>query len=1467
MKKTNKKRSWKQIVSILSCIVVFCTTYALILPAVTMSKETYCGKEEHTHTENCYVSETPLCGKEEAEASEGHVHDETCYEEVRNLICGLEESETHVHTDECYETTTTQTCGKEESEPTEGHTHSDECYKSEELQCGKEEHEHTRICESNKEDVEDPKTWDEAYKDINDEKDAKTRILTVAKNELGTKENKNNFEIDEEEKEHYYTRYGHLYEDQYGDWNNYFTGYVLKYANVQMSYDKDASKWQNKTIHDQKEEGEEGNVVFFRNDKGELRTGIVTSIDDLKKEIRVIEGDVEGEVKEERVNKDKVIAYLNDQIEIMEEDTPLAGEGLNKEELSTPEETPKEDTEESKENSLVFITGQENAVEVGDIVTLSANVDESIDPATYTYQWQYNENRSGSDEWKNIDGKTEQLLQVTVSEENKDFLWRVLLLNATQDQNEPEVDAGVPMYSQPKIMPKLQASSLFEEEVSSETSGDEVIGSSDEVSFKLGKENNAFSEDLVITNKIGNLVLQKSWTDRVGRSTVKVELRYNPSGEFGNNRQPIDPNNTELVKDNIELSILENWQETIKVNSLPEKFKNLIDENPNNINKFYLVEKTEPGADGDEYVQTYSLKIENVEGYQVQFKKATQIENGKKYAIASTSDNKRFLYLNGAGVNQYTIKNFETEMQLDNDFSSYLWEAHVGNGKVKFAYNNQYLNINTKGFLGIGDDNNQWTCEKQTNGNWSVYQYYNNNNRYIQYNSKFKLTTEKGSIQLYEVEVSSIDNAIFAVENTQRENQGSSGGGSTNPEEVIHTKSIDWLGDSDQNVLTTLKGEDAYRLYLDAGPIAGDSPIDLIFVIDTSNSMDYTIEGSKKSTEQENSRMHILRNLLKGENGIAAKFINVNKNNDKSKSNTVSIVTFNNNSNVALTNSNNPKEIDDALDTVKTAQTNGNSSIGGTNYEAGLEQAKTMIKTLSTQNGADKKKMVIFLSDGLPTKSDNHGDGMSTTSQIITDTQNAITNFQTNPAHKNVIVSTIAFAFNESNGTVPGFLANGYGLIKADGASQSTPVKGMVMNGGGAYSSNDTARLQEQLYLLTIGPRCLNGKISDTLSPYVKLADNPNIQVNIYKNTNQSDRTNLYTLTQLNGTPTWNSEEIPTADPLGKPWKAQEAINSVEVTNNNKTISVNFNPEWRMDATYRYELSFDVVVVEVAYQKYISNKEINSTWTGYETNGEGTTNQGSINSDYECPSYKNHTSENENGFFSNDSSEWTYTYLDKTYTTDASKANGENVIGIKPYEEPVVQVHVPTANVVKRPTGSNDKTLAGAVFDFYRKTDDVTSGDKLNQPSVDELKETAKLIKTGATTDENGMIMLGELLPGARYYLVETSAPAGYNRLIYYLQLDVSKDKSTLTITKIDKEGNILADENGNKEVETIDISKNSSNIEVTVYNNPGQSLPNTGGTGTQLFTFSGGAIIATSSLMYGYKKRSKRNKTGKGGK
>lgn len=102
-KKRRKKVRRYKMFTVLAAVVVFCTTYSLIMPAITM--------------------ETPQCGMEE------HIHGDGCYE--KTLICTQDENtEGHTHGDECYTVTTERelTCGKEECEAVEGHTHSDSCY-------------------------------------------------------------------------------------------------------------------------------------------------------------------------------------------------------------------------------------------------------------------------------------------------------------------------------------------------------------------------------------------------------------------------------------------------------------------------------------------------------------------------------------------------------------------------------------------------------------------------------------------------------------------------------------------------------------------------------------------------------------------------------------------------------------------------------------------------------------------------------------------------------------------------------------------------------------------------------------------------------------------------------------------------------------------------------------------------------------------------------------------------------------------------------------------------------------------------------------------------------------------------------------------------------------------------------------------------------------------------------------------
>ena len=159
MRRGEIRRVWKKAVSILSCIVVFVTTYMLLLPAITMEKTAICGIEAHQHDESCWETETKLtCGMTE---EDGHQHTDDCFTTTRKLICTLEQHthseqcfnikeqpscalEEHSHTDECFREDRLLSCPLEE---TADHQHTEDCYEREKvLICGKEAHTHTAEC-------------------------------------------------------------------------------------------------------------------------------------------------------------------------------------------------------------------------------------------------------------------------------------------------------------------------------------------------------------------------------------------------------------------------------------------------------------------------------------------------------------------------------------------------------------------------------------------------------------------------------------------------------------------------------------------------------------------------------------------------------------------------------------------------------------------------------------------------------------------------------------------------------------------------------------------------------------------------------------------------------------------------------------------------------------------------------------------------------------------------------------------------------------------------------------------------------------------------------------------------------------------------------------------------------------------------------------------------------------------------
>ncbi|MBQ3236335.1 MAG: hypothetical protein IJA92_02285, partial [Oscillospiraceae bacterium] len=144
-KNSKNRRLWQRFVRFLAVAVVFCTTYILILPAITMEGDPVCGYEEHTHGKDCYeyaYSSVMECNIAE-EAMVVHVHDDLCFDLSGNLTCLLEEKAEHTHDEYCYEEQVI--CGLTEDE---NHAHTEECYEKA-FVCKVEEvvlHEHEEGC-------------------------------------------------------------------------------------------------------------------------------------------------------------------------------------------------------------------------------------------------------------------------------------------------------------------------------------------------------------------------------------------------------------------------------------------------------------------------------------------------------------------------------------------------------------------------------------------------------------------------------------------------------------------------------------------------------------------------------------------------------------------------------------------------------------------------------------------------------------------------------------------------------------------------------------------------------------------------------------------------------------------------------------------------------------------------------------------------------------------------------------------------------------------------------------------------------------------------------------------------------------------------------------------------------------------------------------------------------------------------
>lgn len=363
-----QKRRRKTVIAVVLAAIMLVSgvIWNLTQYGIAMTDEPKCGMEEHTHSDSCYTN-VLVCGQEELA---GHTHTETCYQTTSELVCGQEESEEHTHSDSCYQTVSELVCGQEESA---GHTHTEACYEKQ-LVCGKEEHTHSEACYiDTTADVEDASIWNAQYADTK-WKDAWGEDLVIAaKKQIGYKESTDNYTVATDGSHKGYTRYGQFAGDVYADWDAVFVNFCMHYAGLEAAKlfpgEIETAKWYDRFAQGTNKdyltepagyEPQAGDIIFLQkeNEETDRQMGIISSYDKEKNEIKVIEGNSDNAVKENKYAADDthITAYLK----ITELEEAYKNEDAEQPEEKTIFEQEEEETEQftqtaETENYVVIV--------------------------------------------------------------------------------------------------------------------------------------------------------------------------------------------------------------------------------------------------------------------------------------------------------------------------------------------------------------------------------------------------------------------------------------------------------------------------------------------------------------------------------------------------------------------------------------------------------------------------------------------------------------------------------------------------------------------------------------------------------------------------------------------------------------------------------------------------------------------------------------------------------------------------------------------------------------------------------------------------------------------------------------------------------------------------------------------------------------------------------------------------------
>lgn len=418
-------------------------------------------------------------------------------------------------------------------------------------------------------------------------------------------------------------------------------------------------------------------------------------------------------------------------------------------------------------------------------------------------------------------------------------------------------------------------------------------------------------------------------------------------------------------------------------------------------------------------------------------------------------------------------------------------------------------------------------------------------------------------------------------------------------------------------------GEDDYTLTLNVkGMFDSETTqpkVDVLLIVDKSGSMAWDMDGKTIHWgSNKESRMDILKSIVTDEGGLSDAILS----NDQIDGR-MAVVTYSGgdstrwnpyrDASTPLSWTNDKNSVDTAIDVI--------DAKGGTNCEAGLREGAEALKSARS----DAKKIVIFLSDGVPGYyyNSNGATAGSGNDYNSTAAQHAYTQ-----AEK--ITGLDAFyTVGISNSTDNTFMTTLAGKPTAD-------VKKYLPSS----NKDELISVFNQIIAEVTEYTCRDVTITDTLSEYVELKDASNINPTITVTDAEGKTVEKVTVTDTNG----EEKEISVSDLI-----------TVSFDSATKRVTAKFKDGYALDKNYTYSVSFNVKPTQKAYDEFAKN-------------GYGDT-VGSENSD--APD--NDTSSGKPGFYSNKTAELTY-----TYGKEGAQSNT-----VEYAEKPVVQVSTLTIPVEK----------------------------------------------------------------------------------------------------------------------------------------------------------------------------------------